>query len=239
MKLFIKMLLISVAACGICLTHGCIQAEPTLILKKDGSGSFDLEYSISEQSITQFKAMIKLRDQLAAASKDAASTSDPMTMLFYDPSEKGFTDLLGKYSKQGVDIEKLSIKSRNAARQVHIRLRFESLAKLVQTDIFNSYRISLQKNKNGDYILKRDGIKKANSSERISDEERQVLTPLLRGFNVTARVNTPGMILRSNATKTSRFTAQWDFNFDRNPNAITDMHRNLLEVTFSGNTISL
>lgn len=219
--------------CSMCIISGCIQAEPTLILKEDGTGTFDVEYSISEQAITQFKAMLKLRDALASASNKPLKPDDPLVMLFYNPSEKGFTDFFSKYANAGIKIEQIVINARNASKQVHIRLNFESLTKVAETDLFTNYRMSLQKTKNDDYTLKRDGIKNIDTEKTTSLEEQKMLTPLLSGFKVTARVNTPGTILRSNATKTSRFTAQWDFNYDRNPKAISDIHESLMEITFS------
>ncbi len=240
MKAVFKATLIIAVICAICAITGCIQAEPTLILKEDGSGSFDLEYSISEQSITQFRAMMKLRDELMAASgKPAAKPDDPLIMLFYNPSKEAFIAFFKKYKANGIRIAKISVDTRNASKKTHIRLDFESLPRMAQTDLFTSHRISLQKNKAGDYILKRDKADKASNNKTLSPQEHEELTPLLGGFDVTVRINTPGMILRSNAAKTSRFTAQWDFNYNKNPNAITDLHDSLIQLTFTGKNIKL
>jgi hypothetical protein len=240
MKAIFKATLTIAVICAICAITGCIQAEPTLILKEDGSGTFDLEYSISEQSITQFRAMMRLRDELMAASgKPAAPPDDPLIMLFYNPAEKAFTTFFSKYKANGIRIAKISVDTRNASKKTHIRLDFESLSQIAQTDLFTNHRISLQKNKAGDYILKRDKTDKDSSNKTLSQQEHEGLTPLLGGFNVTVRVNTPGMILRSNAAKTSRFTAQWTFNYNKNPHAITDLHDSLMQLTFAGKNIEL
>lgn len=226
-------LTVSVMVCATALMCGCIDAEPTLMLKKDGSGIMDLEYTISEQSITQFRAMVKLREELAAASGGSAGEIDPIIKAFYDPTEERYKQVFQPLGKSGARIEEITIDTRNAARSVHIRVLFKSLEDLAKTELFTKHNITLATNKQGNRVLRRNAGKRTDDySSRLSVEEQETLIPILAGFRVVIRVNTPGMILRSNASKTSRYTAQWLFEYDKNPDAVTDIQNRPLEVVF-------
>lgn len=236
---YLRPTLLIVTACLFALISGCIEAEPTMIIKEDASGVFDLAYSIPEQTVIQFKAMTKLRDDLNDAADKPSQHDDPLTLLFFDPSEEGFRSEFQKLADKGITIEKISLGTRNAARQVNIRLKFRKLSDVLATDICRQYRISLSKDDQGNYTLKREGINTTNTNELYAKPEQEMVTPILAGFRVLVKINTPSLILKTNASRTSRFTAEWEFNFDKNLNAVVDLQSKPMEVTFSSEGLSL
>ena len=218
------------------LGSGCLKLDETLTIREDGSANLDLVYAVSEQAVTQLKALLKVRDKMAVLSGDEPASRSDRSDLFLIPVEDKIRREIGKYEKQGVHIERLKVQARDNWRHVDLKLSCASLANLAKTDLFSQYGFSLSKGADGNYTFVRDRESGNDaSSENLPDAETlKLLTPVIEGFKATFRINTPGKILKTNAhTKTAR-NATWEFNFDRNPNAITALQDQQFSVVFEG-----
>jgi len=225
------------------VSAGCIKVDQKLTIREDGRGSLALDYSISEQSITQIKAMFKLRDQLAELSGE---TSPPVpvseeSLLFLNPDEKAIGRKMKSYEELGIHVEKLKVRTVNAWRHVEMQARFDDLANLAKADFFSDYGFSLSKDANGNYLLSRPRMEAAGdaASDYLGKNTVELLTPILSGFNVVLSVTTPGIILDTNAPRKSTYSAAWIFDFNRNPNAFLGLQRQDFRIVFSGKDISL
>ena len=101
----------------ICLAaaSGCIKVDQTLELKRDGSGTLDVSYSVPEQTITQIKAMLKLERELAIAAGESAKTykEDEYTRLVFIPVEELLRKKLKEFEPFGITVSTLKVSSRS------------------------------------------------------------------------------------------------------------------------------
>lgn len=222
---------------------GCVRVDQTLTLNEDGSGSLHVAYSVSEQAVAQFRAMQKLTRQmaLAAGRPSALSPTDERAYLFLDPGEQALSRELAKYKEYGVVVDDLEVDTRNARRNVRMQLRFRSLERLAQAEVFKDYGFSLYRGPKRHFVFDRpakDGG--ARSSMDFSAPEMvRLLTPLLSGFRVVTKVRTPGAILRTNAHSHSQHVATWNFDFDKDPNALIALQRQRMLILFDGDGLEL
>jgi len=222
-------------------SSACLKFDYVLTLRPDGSGVMEFAYTISESSLSQFKAMMKLKDNLSALTD---SPSDPfeaseLNKIFLTSSEEQAKKELQRYESFGVKAENVKIKSVQGQRQAHFVLAFDNLAKLAQTEIFMEYGFNVGKDKNGDYVLSRPPERILAGDENVStsftQEEINNLSQFLAGFHVGIRIITPSKIITSSAQRNqSDNVAIWNFDFDSNPNALIALQNQKFEVTFDG-----
>jgi hypothetical protein len=222
---------------------GCIRVEQSLTLREDGSAGFEVSYSMAEQTVTQMKALRKLRDQLAAAEGITVTNEwqEAFVHLLLDPSEDALRGELAKYRKYGVTVEKLQVETRNAWRHTKLTLALTDLKALATSDLFKEYGFSLSKTERGDYLFRRgpDKPDTAPPPDFSDPETNRLLVPIVGGFNVMLGVTVPGRILESNATRHSLYTATYVFDFDRDPNAVAAYTRHRMQITFQGRGLNL
>jgi hypothetical protein len=233
---FLAVLVLAVCA-------GCVKVDQDLIINEDGTGSFDLAYSVSETTVQQVEAMRKLQKDLDEAAGRAAPAprGTDFTRLLFNPILDEVRAKLKEYEKSGISIEKLEVKSRDARRNVEIKLQFDSLAKVADTDFFKQFGFSLTKEANGRYVIDRPPqVSELPGGIRFDDPQVvKILAPLLEGFSVTVGVRTPGKILSTSATIRGPFTAGWRYEFDRTPTALTDLLTQRFAVVFDGKGCNL
>lgn len=222
---------------------GCLKLDQALTLNGDGSGRFEVTYSISEQTIGQLRAIYKLREDMDGAAGEATEYTLGQQCLrrYLEPDEGGIRQDLKNYERYGVTIKKLTVESRGAARHVTLKLDFSSLAEVANTPLFQQYGFSVSENADGDYVLARAPMDTSPLPEAdlSSEEATRVLSPLLSGFRVTLKVNTPGAIRATNAPKRSLRSAAWVFDFGDDPYALRTLQRVTPRVIFSGAGIDL
>ncbi len=226
------------------LCAGCIKMEQTLIIQQDGSGSLEAVYALSEDSVNQVKAALKIQKQIAAIRGEAGASGgqdDGYAGLFLNPSETLLRRELKKYEKNGITIDKLKVESREAWRHVHIKLLFKSLDAASKADFFQEYGFSLSRNTDANYTFFRPSEDRdEEKASPISDAEMlQRLSPLLSDFDVTLKVTVPGRILKTNAHKKSLYTAVWSFAFDKDPNALSALQKQQFSIQFEGKGLNL
>jgi len=221
---------------------GCITLDQKLVIRGDGSGTCEFSYSVSEQTIEQMRAMLQLRRQMAIAAGEAnAEHLDVNPHYMIDIDEDRIRTELSKYEKLGLSVERLTTDNRKERRSVYIEARFENLAKLAEADFFQEYGFSLFRNEQGNYVLYR--APSADPGElpvEMSDPATvRNLTPLLSGFRIVASVTVPRAIIETNASRPSQFTAEWEYDFDKNPEALLDLQRTEMRVVFDGEGVKL
>lgn len=222
---------------------GCIRADQSLTINRDGSAEFDVTYSMAEQTITQLKAMRKLREELRAAADrpPTASADDDFLYLLIDPEEQDIRDELMKYEKDGLEIKEVETETRNAWRHTRIKLACKDINRIAKTPIFVKHGFSLVKTADDNYLLarSRNNVDAATAPDFADSETLRLLGPLLAGFNVTLGIRVPGRILKTNATRHSLYSAAWVFDFNRDHNAVTAFHNHKIRVVFQGKGLSL
>lgn len=222
---------------------GCIRLEQELTIREDGSATLEIDYSIAEQSVQQFKGLLKLEEQLAAVNESppAVGPGTELTRLFLNPDEADLRKAFKTYEPMGMTVTKLEVTTRNARQEIKMEAQIADLAKIAEADFFRAYGFSLQRTEDGNYVLHRDAaLKDRTAVPNYADQETtRILTPLMGGFTVSLGVRTPGRIMKTNAAKRSLYSAQWVFEFDTDPNVISNLQLQPFSVVFEGSDMTL
>jgi hypothetical protein len=232
-----------VATFAVVVASGCVKLEQTLTIEKDGSGEMEIEYSITDQALTQLTAMFNLEKELALAAGEEPPEVDPndLTRLMLDPDEDAIRAHFRSYRAKGISFEDLEVDMREGRKHLKMKILFKNLATLAQADFFADHGFSLSRTSEGNYLFERvppdaDG----EPPPRITDQETErELTPLLGGFSASYSVKVPGRIIRTNAPRKSLYSAEWAFTFSDDPNAFADFHFKPLGLLFDGENLDL
>jgi hypothetical protein len=219
------------------LFSGCIQMEHDLRIADDGSATYRLDYAITEQAIPRFRAMFKLKDDLAVAAGEAppGKELEPLLAAFLDPDEVEIRKQLVAFADAGVSVKSIRQDVRAAWRHITLELAVADLATLAGNPFFARHGFELYPNDEGRYVWSR--------SPHISDigsiplppagRELEEITPLLAGFKTVVRVTPPGRILSTTAFRTTLQTAAWEFDFNRQPTALHTLLRQHFHIVFN------
>lgn len=218
------------------LGSGCLKLDETFTIRPDGSATVELVYAISEPAVSQMKAILKVRDQMATLSGEPSISPDDRMELFLNPVEDSMRREIKKYERQGVSIERLKVETRDNWRHVQMKVACKSLTDLAKTDLFAQYGFSLSRDSDGNYTIFRDReSRNADSSAGMVDPATlKLMTPVLEGFSAIFRINTPGRILQANAHTKSIRSVSWEFSFDKDPNAVVALQDQQFKIVFEG-----
>ncbi|HAS82548.1 MAG TPA: hypothetical protein DCS43_07735 [Verrucomicrobia bacterium] len=215
---------------------GCLQMEHDLQIKEDGSATYRLDYSITEQAITQFRAMFKLKDDLAVAAGEPPPGLEmhPLLAVFLDPDGPSLRKQLDAFASDGITLRTLQQGTRPAWRTMVLELHIDDLSRLADDLFFKEHGFDLTKDADGHYVWSRAAhcADIGSLPTALSERELEQITPLLAGFKTTVKVTLPGRILSTTAFRTSQQTAIWEFDFDRQPESIQTLQRQPFRVVF-------
>ena len=224
------------------LASGCLRMENTLTLKEDGSGTFECTCGVPEQTLTQLKAVSRIEADLARAGGDAPPPKgrNYVDLLLFAPEEQVRNELTA-LKKYGITLTLLKVDNRDARRQVELAVSFQNLAEAAKSDVFKEYGFSLAKNHDGDYVLQRPAPSKEKTEylDFSKPDNLKLLSPLLGGFYVQVKVNTPSLILRTSAPSKSTRTAIWTFDFDNKPSSFLALQNEGMGIVFEGRGLKL
>jgi len=223
--------------CALILSSaGCLKMEHDLRFMEDGTATYRLKYAISEQGITQLRAMDKLKADLAVASGEPppGSEMDPLLLAFLDPNDGVIREAIQQYEGDGIKLKKLEVESRSAWRSVDLTLEIADLKKVNETEFFKTHGFNLTRDKDRRYVFSRDPHinRPGEVAKAPSEEDLKQLIPIVAGFKTTVNITTPGRILATTAFRTTLYTASWVFDFDSEPGAIQALQRQPFRIVF-------
>lgn len=221
---------------------GCIKIDQTMTLNPDGSGELDIRYGMSEQAIAQLKAM----EQMGAAMGDGEGVEmEADTPFDFDFDETKVREEFEAQGIEGVELLSATAETLDGWRYMQMRLRFDSLSALEQTDFFDESQVSLTRDADGNYVLtQRAGDEDAtpavaDADEEMTDEMLQQVAAMFAGMRIASRVVVPSEIIETNATEVDDRTAAWVFDIDQNPTIIKELQDLDMRVVFSGEGVSI
>lgn len=226
---------------GLALSCGCLRLEQDIHLRADGSGTFHMQYAVSEQAILQMRAMERLKQELAAMRSETPTptgTADLMP-LFQSVNAADIKAALKVYETNSITVEKVEVDSRGRWQHVSVRGVFGNLAEVAKADFFRDYGFSLFRTREGHYALHRPGRSLDGLPDAPDARTVRMLSPLMAGFRISLAIQTPGAVLKTNGTRSSRSQVQWVFDFDRDPNVLTSLQASPMTVVFDGKGLSL
>lgn len=215
---------------------GCIQMEHDLRINEDGSAVYSLDYSITDQAVTQFRAMFKLKKDLAVANGEPppGPELEPLLLVFLDPNEADIRKQIEPFADSGVSIRSIRQESRAASRHVELQLDIANIGMLADNPFFKKHGFSLHKNEAGQYVWSRpphiDEGGMIVPPPNARDLEQ--IAPFLAGFKTVIKITPPGRIVSTTASRTTLQTAIWEFDFNRQPTAVQTLLRQNFYIVF-------
>jgi hypothetical protein len=224
---------------GLLASTGCLQLEQVFLLRKDGSGTLEVKYTIPNETSERVQAMLKLTREMSVAARQPVQPmhGDAFTRMLFTPQETDISETIKSYNEYGISLERIKVENRNAAYDVEFKVRFEDIAEVAKADFFEHYGLSIAKVANGNFLMYTrpvtdeplDRAWDANNTDVLSR-----LTPFLNGFDFKVEFHAPGKILRTNGDQKSAYAALWHFDFVQDPNAVAELQRSRMTVLFDG-----
>lgn len=224
------------------VSAGCVSIEQTLTLNADGSGEAELEYEISESTKEKFTAVLDLADELAIATGKDPMAPGPRRDLFpYLAGEGELQRMFTGYKDLGIRVQTLTVRRVGTADKVLLHFSFPDLRALSKTAFFANQSFSLDRTRDGDYEFKLSlGRKSVAAMPDLADPEVQdILRPMLAGFRVVSTVKTPGRIIYTTSRRATARMAIWSFDFAQDINALANLQRRVMRLTFAGSGMNL
>jgi hypothetical protein len=223
------------------LLYGCIKVDETLTVAPDGSGTLEMVYGMSEQTIAQMEAMRRMAQQMSLpkGSAEQSGRGSADTGLEFDP--EALRQEFKRHESQGVHLESAATEIRNGWRFTHIKVHFELLQGLLDTGIYKERNLSLVKRPDGNYMLaltERHGRDKHTRTAGKAQME-QVVATMLAGFHVATTVIVPGDILETNAHHHVGRSATWEYDINKDKAAFIRMGEEHPYLIFDGRDLNL
>jgi len=223
-------------ALALALLTGCIHVEQILTLKPDGSGELHVTYGMSKDDIAQMQEMSKGAMAEEGVSNDVAAASP------FDFNEADIREDFKAYEEHGVTLNSVRTEESNNWKFVYLDIGFKSLAGLSRTDFVSDRTISLAKTAEGRYVFRQaaSGAQDKAAREGVDQESIDtMMAGMMKGFHATMTVRTPGKILKTNAGQSDEQSATWDFDLEKDPQALQRAQKLDMQVEFDGTGIEI
>ena len=215
---------------------GCFKVDQTLILEKDGSGTIDLTFSMSEESISQWHDVA--RNMLDSSNPDNSSPVMP-----FDFSDDDVRNDFKEFERDGVVLQSLKTETRGGWKHRRMVVGFKSLAGLSKAGFLADRNISLAKDAQGNYVFIQQAGPEGNLPPELAaltgTSANSLFSGMMEGFKAVIRVKTPGRILETNAPEKSERQAGWVFDLERDPEALQKVQEASLRIVFEGKGLDI
>lgn len=215
---------------------GCIKVDQTLILEKDGSGTIDLTYGMSEEGISQWHDVA--RNMLDSSNPDSATPIMP-----FDFSEEDVRNDFKEFEGDGVTLRSLKTEVHDGWKFRRMVIGFKSLAGLAKAGFLANRNISLVKDPRGNYVFTQQVGREGNLPPELvalsGTSADSLFSGMMEGFKAVIRVKTPGRILETNAPEKSERQAGWTFDLERDPEALQKVQDASLRIVFEGKGLDI
>jgi hypothetical protein len=222
-------------SCG--LAAGCVHVEQKLTLRADGSGDFDVRYGMARKDVDQMEEMSRRAMAMEGLTNGAESSSP------FDFNEEDIRKDFKEYEPLGVKLTAVRISETNDWKYVDLSIHFDSLRGLSKTQFIADRDISLTRRADGRYEFRQAAPASAMSPAEMAgmDEAgiRSLMAEMMKGFRARMQVETPGAIVETSADSHEERTAAWEFDLDKDPQALDRAQKVDLSVVFEGQGLAL
>lgn len=213
---------------------GCVKIDTTLSLDRDGSGSMRAIYGMPTYIIKQAELMRQLSASLDVAAGKTNVISPALDIPFlYDEAI-----LKAKFegmAKDGIKLEAINLHEQGGWNYVDFTLKFKTLESLFKQSLFNDIGVSLKHLDDASCKLTINLPHVGNAAEIasvVSQENINKLTPFLNGLRVASHLTLPGDLRNSNSQISSGRHATWEWDFDKDSQALARLARDKMIVVF-------
>jgi hypothetical protein len=126
-------------------------------------------------------------------------------------------------------------------RFTRLRVDFDSLKTLLGTELYRDRNFSLMRTAEGNYLLMlaRGGRAEPRRDTPHGSAEHGESAGILAGFHVTITITVPDTILDTNAHRRTDFTVTWEYDIDKDTNALLRMGEEQPYIVFAGGGLEL
>lgn len=212
---------------------GCIKVDQTLTLSPDGSGTLEMRYGMSEQTLAQLQAM----EQMSAQGGQGMSVQPEQPFRF---DEAEVREAFEADKPAGVELTALSSEVVDGWKYIDLTVAFDDLRALKRTELFEDSALTITRMGGGDYRLTQRGGGDEMSAPGASEQQlMQQMSAMLAGFRIAQTIVAPGEIIESNADAVNGRRATWVFDIVDDPNVISTLAQTNLELVFDGDGVEL
>jgi hypothetical protein len=206
------------------------------VLEKDGSGTIDLMYGMSEESMSQWQGVA--RNLLDSTRSDSSSP-----MMPFDFSDEDVRHDFKEFEREGVSLQSVKTESRDGWKFRRMVIHFKSLHSLAKAGFLADREISLVKDARGNYVLTQQAARKGHVPPELAAWTEipadALFSDMMQGFKAVIRVKTPGRILETNAPEKKDQMASWTYDLDRDPDALQKAQHASLRIVFDGKGLNI
>jgi hypothetical protein len=219
---------------------GCIKIDASLSLNRDGSGSLRTIYGMPTFLIKQMELTRQWTRSLDLAGDKSATMPLPaldIPMIF---DEVVLNNRFRMMTRDGVTLESLRTREQGGWQYVDFNLKFSRFEGLVKQSFF----------KECGFIFARAGEDTCKVSvslppvgvspdlqARIGSGGSPTLTPFMNGLRVIVRIDLPGEIRNSSSAMSDNRRATWEWDFDKDANAVERLTKDRIIVVFDGRQV--
>jgi hypothetical protein len=197
----------------------CVHVEQTLSLNQDGSGTLMVQYAMTLEALREIEARLR---------EESASLGEEVSMPFtFDETQ--IREDFKEYEAIGVRLEEVASWEDDARRTVRLKMRFDSLGALTQTEFLSDRQLSVRRLNDGSMEF----TQIAPPSDSMMADVADLMRELMEGFRAVLRVETPTDIIDSNADFAEARVACWIFDVARDPDALMRAQKLDLRVRFA------
>ncbi len=209
---------------------GCIKMEQNITLNKDGSGSFQLMYAMSEESISQMKVISQMG---ASEGEEVESDSN------FEFDEEKVRAQFEEMKDRGVTLKKVRSETRDGWKYMYVDCDFQDLSGLAGTSGGEEIPVTISKNAEGDYVITSQMGGDEMGMPETDPESLKMMLPMLAGMRIAFRVNTPTRIISTTAPIRTDNSAEWVFDVDADPESILKLGKEKMEIVFDGTGVNI
>ncbi|MDP8214862.1 MAG: hypothetical protein RAO92_08800 [Candidatus Euphemobacter frigidus] len=205
---------------------GCIKMEQDITLNKDGSGSVEFMYAMSEQTINQMKAMAQMGKQ-----EGEEAELDDNQFEFDEAKVKSKFEAM---KEQGIVLKNVETTTKGGWKYMNIAFDFKDISKLNDAEAMGDSPITITKNADGNYVITSKMSGDEMGGGEADTEQMKAMLPMLAGMRVAMKIHTPGAIISTTAPIKGKDTAEWIFDVDKDPDSVLNMSKSKMEIVFDG-----
>lgn len=190
--------------------------------------------------MAQIDSAVGLARQMDAAAGSnvvAGADRDLENPLFFE--EDRISRAFRKYRDGGVTLDAVKVSVREGWKYADLTISFRSLDALSRLWLFENSVITVKRTPEGNYLLYQQPVNFAGDVDLRDPAVMRDLGPLLSGFQVSVKIESPARVMDSNALRQADRTVQWDANLDRDPASLGRLQAGGLYVVLNGSEITL
>ncbi len=220
---------------------GCVKVDATVNLDRDGGGTLRVIYGMPTYIIKQAEFARDLSHSLDVA---AGKSNLPPYVLdvpyIYDEAvlKTKFTAM----AKDGVVLDSIKTREQGGWNYVDFSIRFNNFAMLVKQSIFKDIGVGMNRLDGKFCQLKLTLPPLGNTPDVagvVTQESLNKLTPFFNGFRVVVRLGLPGEIRNSNSLMSDSRRATWEWDFDKDHQALGRLARDKVVIVFDGSDVRI